>query len=67
MMRRREWGDLPVVVGGVLEAWSGIASIDEQLYTNARNPLLYGHLLIRTPSKQFKPRNKMNIETFFFF
>ena len=55
-MRRREWGDLPVVVGGVLEEWSGIASIGEQLYTNAigmRNPLLYGHLLIRTPKKSF--------------
>ena len=55
-MRRREWGDLPVVVGGVLEEWSGVASIGEQLYTNAtgmRNPLLYGHLLIRTPKKSF--------------
>jgi hypothetical protein len=33
-MRRREWGDLPVycVVGGVFEAWSGIAAVDEQLY-----------------------------------
>ena len=56
-MRRREWGDLPVVVGGVLEEWSGVASIGEQLYTNAtgmRNPLLYGHLLIRTPKNIFQ-------------
>jgi hypothetical protein len=37
LMRRREWGDLPVycVVGGVFEAWSGIAAVDEQLYITA--------------------------------
>jgi hypothetical protein len=50
LMRRREWGDLPVycVVGGVFEAWSGIAAVDEQLYSNRNEePLSY----MDTPNK----------------